>query len=263
MPSGLRKVTDDMKLMNRKDRVGIVSSGENKAHKSVPSATKDGTPKLELLIGRKWVVTNQVGVKDLCIDECYASQTIYIFGCKDSVIHIKGKVNSIIVDKCTRMGVVFTGAAPTISIENTSGFQLYLSKDSIESFITTAKSSEVNVMVRAEDLDADMSLVNHVKISELMSHLEDKRERANSVEEQLYLMKNLLSEHQKSMEQYQIERATYQKVLAKITQMYEQKINDLVLQMEDEHARSVRLEELVILLQKASTNNQSSLQVSC
>nr|GEX35752.1 cyclase-associated protein 1-like [Tanacetum cinerariifolium] len=108
MPSGLRKVTDDMKLMNRKDRAGIVSSSENKAHKSAPSAAKDGPPKLELLMGRKWVITNQIGVKELCIDECDVSQAIYIFGCKDSVIHIIGKVNSIIVDKCTRMGVVFT-----------------------------------------------------------------------------------------------------------------------------------------------------------
>ncbi|GKE09075.1 hypothetical protein Tco_1412626, partial [Tanacetum coccineum] len=46
--SGLRKVTDDMKAMNRKNRAGIVSSGENKAHKSAPSAAKDGPPKLEL-----------------------------------------------------------------------------------------------------------------------------------------------------------------------------------------------------------------------
>ncbi|GJR97640.1 putative ribonuclease H-like domain-containing protein [Tanacetum coccineum] len=62
--------------------------------------------------------------------------------------------------------------------------------------------------------------------------------------------------------QYQIERATYQKALAETTQMYEQKINDLVIQVEDEHARSVGLEELVISLQKASTDNQSSLQLS-
>ncbi|GKD75782.1 kinesin-like protein KIN-UC [Tanacetum coccineum] len=67
-------------------------------------------------------------------------------------------------------------------------------------------------------------------------------------------------EHNK---QYQIERATYQKALAETTQMYEQKINDLVIQVDDEHARSVGLEELVISLQKALTDNQSSLQVSC
>nr|GEU80506.1 cyclase-associated protein 1-like [Tanacetum cinerariifolium] len=174
--AGLRKVTDDMKSKNRKDRAGIVSSGEKETRKSASSAAKVGPPKLELVMGRKWVVENQIGAKDLCIDECDARQTVYIFGCKDSVLHIKGKVNNITVDKCTKMGVVFTdvvaafeivncnsvevqcqGAAPTISIDNTSGCQLYLSKDSLESSITTAKASEVNVMVPAEDPDADMA----------------------------------------------------------------------------------------------------------
>lgn len=43
------------------------------------------------------------------------------------------------------------GAAPTISIDNTAGCQLYLSKDSLEASITTSKASEVNVMVPSED----------------------------------------------------------------------------------------------------------------
>lgn len=53
MPSGLRKVTDDMKAKNRKDRAGIVSSGEKEARKSAASAAKAGPPKLELVMGRK------------------------------------------------------------------------------------------------------------------------------------------------------------------------------------------------------------------
>lgn len=47
------------------------------------------------------------------------------------------------------------GSAPTISVDNTSGCQLYLSKDSLETSITTAKSSEVNVMVPASEADGD------------------------------------------------------------------------------------------------------------
>nr|GEU95088.1 hypothetical protein [Tanacetum cinerariifolium] len=133
----LRKVTDDMNLINRKDREGIVSSGKNKAHTSAPSAAKDGPIKLELLMGRK-----------------YPSYTLFD-------LHTKRLYFNIL---STWM---IQGAAPTISIENTSGFQLYLSKDLIESFITTAKSSEANVMVCAEDLDADMirSLENRTKAS--------------------------------------------------------------------------------------------------
>ncbi|KAM0060837.1 putative cyclase-associated protein CAP/septum formation inhibitor MinC [Helianthus debilis subsp. tardiflorus] len=174
--AGLKKVTDDMKTKNRTDRAGFVSSGEKEPRKSAPAAAaKVGPPKFELVMGRKWVVENQIGVKDLSIDDCDPRQTVYIFGCKDSVLQIKGKVNNITVDKCTKMGVLFTdvvaafeivncsslevqcqGAAPTISIDNTAGVQLYLSKDSLEASITTSKASEVNVMVPPKDPNADM-----------------------------------------------------------------------------------------------------------
>ncbi|KAM0011129.1 putative cyclase-associated protein CAP/septum formation inhibitor MinC [Helianthus debilis subsp. tardiflorus] len=176
--AGLKKVTDDMKTKNRADRAGFVSASEKDVHTSAPSASKVGPPKLELQMGRKWVVENQIGKKDLLIDKCDSKQTVYIFGCKDSVLQIKGKVNNITVDKCTKMGVVFTdvvaaceivncnsvevqcqGTAPTISVDNSAGCQLYLSKDSLEASITTAKSSEINVLVPASGPDND--LVEH------------------------------------------------------------------------------------------------------
>ncbi|KAK3026979.1 hypothetical protein RJ639_041740, partial [Escallonia herrerae] len=172
--SGLKKVTDDMKTKNRADRAGFVSAGEKEGRASSPSFSKVGPPKLELQMGRKWVVENQVGRKNLVIDDCDAKQSVYIFGCKDSVLQIQGKVNTIAVDKCAKMGVVFTdvvaaceivncngvkvqcqGSAPTISIDNTAGCQLYLSKDSLEASITTAKSSEINVLVPGAGPDAD------------------------------------------------------------------------------------------------------------
>ncbi|KAM0058564.1 putative cyclase-associated protein CAP/septum formation inhibitor MinC [Helianthus debilis subsp. tardiflorus] len=37
-------------------------------------------------------VEYQIGVKDLCIDECDPKQTVYFFGCKDSVLQIKGNI---------------------------------------------------------------------------------------------------------------------------------------------------------------------------
>ncbi|KAI7742134.1 hypothetical protein M8C21_003538 [Ambrosia artemisiifolia] len=126
----------------------------------------------------RWVVENQIGKKDLLIDKCDSKQTVYVFGCKDLVLQIKGKVNNITVDKCTKMGVVFTdvvaaceivncnsvevqcqGTAPTISVDNSAGCQLYLSKGSLDASITTAKSSEINVLVPAAGPDND--LVEH------------------------------------------------------------------------------------------------------
>ncbi|XP_015892687.3 cyclase-associated protein 1 [Ziziphus jujuba] len=172
--SGLRKVTADMKTKNRADRTGIVSANEKETRTSSPSFSKTGPPKLELQMGRKWVVENQIGRKNLVIDDCDAKQSVYIFGCKDSVLQVQGKVNNITVDKCNKMGVVFTdvvaafeivncngvevqcqGSAPTISIDNTSGCQLYLSKDSLGVSITTAKSSEINVLIPGSGPDDD------------------------------------------------------------------------------------------------------------
>uniref|UniRef100_M4DMC7 Adenylate cyclase-associated CAP C-terminal domain-containing protein n=1 Tax=Brassica campestris TaxID=3711 RepID=M4DMC7_BRACM len=41
---------------------------------------------------------------------------------------------------------ISTEYAPTVSVENTTGCQLYLSKDSLERAITTVTSREINVM---------------------------------------------------------------------------------------------------------------------
>ncbi|KAL3843460.1 hypothetical protein ACJIZ3_000863 [Penstemon smallii] len=172
--SGLRKVTADMKTKNRADRTGVVSISEKEVRTSSPSFSKTGPPKLELQMGRKWVVENQIGRNNLVIDDCDSKQSVYVYGCKNSVIQIQGKVNNITVDKCTKMGVVFKdvvaaceivncnsvevqcqGSAPTISIDNTAGCQMYLSKDSLEASITTAKSSEINVLVPASESDGD------------------------------------------------------------------------------------------------------------
>ncbi|CAK7329709.1 unnamed protein product [Dovyalis caffra] len=176
--SGLRKVTNDMKTKNRAERTGVVGASEKEGRTSAPSFSKTGPPKLELQMGRKWVVENQIGKKNLVIDDCDAKQSVYIFGCKDSVLQIQGKVNNITIDKCTKMGVVFMdvvaaceivncngvevqcqGSAPTISVDNTGGCQLYLSKDSLGTSITTAKSSEINVLVPGPEPDGD--LVEH------------------------------------------------------------------------------------------------------
>ncbi|KAG6382530.1 hypothetical protein SASPL_157799 [Salvia splendens] len=172
--SGLKKVTADMKTKNRADRSGIVTAPEKGTRAGSSSFSKSGPPKLELQMGRKWVVENQIGRNNLVIDDCDSKQTVYVFGCKNSVLQIQGKVNNITVDNCTKMGVVFKdvvaaceivncsgvevqcqGSAPTISVDNTAGCQLYLSKDALGASITSAKSSEINVLVPGSEPDGD------------------------------------------------------------------------------------------------------------
>ncbi|GAA0159320.1 actin or actin-binding cytoskeletal protein [Lithospermum erythrorhizon] len=172
--SGLRKVTDDMKTKNRADRTGVVPVLEKEDRASAPVISKTLPPKFELQMGRKWAVENQIGRKDLVINECDSKQSVYVYGCKYSVLQVQGKVNNITIDKCTKTGIVFKdvvaacevvncnsievqcqGSAPTISVDNTSGCQLYLSKDSLEASVTTAKSSEMNVFVPGANPDDD------------------------------------------------------------------------------------------------------------
>ncbi|KAI3446104.1 hypothetical protein Pfo_002769 [Paulownia fortunei] len=172
--AGLRKVTNYMKTKNRADRSGVITASEKERRAGSPAFSRAGPPKLELQMGRKWVVENQIGRNNLVIDDCDAKQSVYVYGCKNSVLQIQGKVNNITVDKCTKMGVVFKdvvaaceivncsavevqcqGSAPTISVDNTAGCQLYLSKDALEASITTAKSSEINVLVPGSEPDGD------------------------------------------------------------------------------------------------------------
>lgn len=181
--SGLRKVTDDMKAKNRGDRSGAVPAGPASG---APSATPGsgaaaqiktvGPPRLECEQGRKWVVENQVGNRDIVIDQTEPKQTVYIFNCSSSTIQVRGKVNAITMDKCTRTGLLFdqvvatcelvncagvevqcTGAVPTVAVDKSDGCQLYLPRASLGGTdITTAKSSEVNVVVPGPAEDAEL-----------------------------------------------------------------------------------------------------------
>ncbi|CAL5005951.1 unnamed protein product [Urochloa decumbens] len=171
---GLKKVTDDMKSKNRTDKTGVVTA-EGKETRNAPTfGSTKGPAKFELQMGRKWVVEHHIGNKGLVIEDCDTKQSVYAYGCKDCVLQVKGKVNNITIDKCTKVGVLFKGvvaaceivncnsvevqcegSVPTISIDNTSGCQLYLSKESLETSITTAKSSEINALVPDANSDGD------------------------------------------------------------------------------------------------------------
>ncbi|CAD6245300.1 unnamed protein product [Miscanthus lutarioriparius] len=171
---GLRKVTDDMKSKNRTDKTGVVAAEGKETRNAHSFSSTKGPAKLELQMGRKWVVEHHVGNKSLIIEDCDTKQSVYVYGCKDCVLQVKGKVNNITIDKCTKVGVLFKGvvaaceivncnsaevqcegSVPTISIDNTSGCQLYLSKESLETSITTAKSSEINALVPDANTDGD------------------------------------------------------------------------------------------------------------
>jgi len=173
---GLKKVTADMKTKNRKpeERSSVVKADEvkkpkeEKAAGAGAAAKKMRPPKLALE-GNKWVVEFQQGNQSIVLSETEPRQTVYIYGCKNSVVTIKGKINSIAVDNCHSTGVVFDnaiavvevvnsnniqvqclGKVPSFAVDKTSGFQLYISKECLDAEIVTSKSDSMNVYLPAE-----------------------------------------------------------------------------------------------------------------
>ena len=164
---GLKKVTADMKSKNRQDKVSVVKASD----KPVPvrkAAVKKGPAKFSLE-GNKWVVENQDDNANLVIADTEPKHTVYIYKVDRSVVIIKGKVNSICIDSCNKIGVIFdnaiaqvemvnstsvelqvTGKVPSFAIDKCGGVQLILSKDCLDAEIVTSKSDAMNVQIPVE-----------------------------------------------------------------------------------------------------------------
>lgn len=111
--------------------------------------------------------------KDLVVSDTELKHVVSIFGCTNSTVTIKGKVNAVVlgnsyimIDNCKKTAVVvdsvvssfetvncksiqaqILGKAPTALIDKTDGLILYLSKECLDIEIFMAKSSEVNVSI--------------------------------------------------------------------------------------------------------------------
>ncbi|XP_070534576.1 adenylyl cyclase-associated protein 1-like isoform X3 [Ptychodera flava] len=180
---GLKKVTSDMQTHKnpalrkpyqqgptpyKSPTFSSVTSPTEKKAGPPPVAKKPAKAKLEMS-GSKWLVEHHEGNKNIVVETTALKQTVYIYKCNDSTIQVKGKVNSIVLDGCKKTGVAFDSlvssfdvincqsvqiqvmeVVPTISIDKTDGCQIYLSKDSLDTAIITAKSSAMNVLVPTE-----------------------------------------------------------------------------------------------------------------
>jgi len=145
----------------------VISDAPAEKKTAAPKATgaKKGTPKFELS-GNKWLVEWQDNNKAIEITETELKQTIYIYKCENSVVRIKGKVNSVSLDGCKRVSVVFehalalcemvnctsvevqcSGKVPSIAIDKCSGVQFFLSKEGLDVEIVSSKSDAMNILI--------------------------------------------------------------------------------------------------------------------
>jgi adenylyl cyclase-associated protein len=133
---------------------------------SKPGSLKSKKPAKTALEGNKWSVEYHEGNRSIVIEETSIGQTVNVFGCKDSIVHVKGKVNAIQMVSCTKTSILLdtlvssleltsspsftvqvTGSVPTILIDSCDSGQVYLSEQSLGAEIVTAKSSAINISI--------------------------------------------------------------------------------------------------------------------
>ncbi|KAJ7406281.1 hypothetical protein WISP_134713 [Willisornis vidua] len=180
---GLRHVSDDQKTHKNPSlrAQGPSVRSPTKSHTPSPTSPKNSpqqshAPVLELE-GKKWRVEYQEDKNDLVINNTELKQVAYIFKCNKSTLQIKGKINSITIDNCKKFGLVFDnvvgivevinsrdiqiqvmGKVPTISINKTEGCHIYLSEESLDCEIVSAKSSEMNILIPQDGDYANSSM---------------------------------------------------------------------------------------------------------
>ncbi|RWS21784.1 adenylate cyclase-associated protein-like protein, partial [Leptotrombidium deliense] len=79
-------------------------------------------PKFELE-GKKWMIEYQVGQKELVVNCSEMNQSVSIYKCRDSVVIVKGKVNSITLDSCSKTGIVFDDIVSVVELINCQSIQ--------------------------------------------------------------------------------------------------------------------------------------------
>ncbi|CCA74201.1 probable adenylyl-cyclase-associated protein CAP [Serendipita indica DSM 11827] len=182
---GLRKV--DKSEMTHKNP-SLRTSGSVPARAPSPSPTSKHPPKpkkpaslqakkpskLELQ-GTKWIIEHQENNSSIVLDNTSISHIVTLYGCKNTVVQVKGKVNGVTMSNCQKTSIVvdsvvsvisitnsqsfqlqITGVAPTIQIETTDSGQVYLSEESKAAEIITAKCSAINISIpgwQARDVD--------------------------------------------------------------------------------------------------------------
>lgn len=137
------------------------------------SLTKKKQPKLELE-GNKWVIENFDNEQNLVLEETELNQSVFIFRCKNTTVQVKGKVNTISINECTKINVVADALVsgidiiksnkfaiqvlhkiPNIQIDQSDGGTIYVSEESLDLEVFTSKTSAVNVYIPGVGEDGD------------------------------------------------------------------------------------------------------------
>lgn len=164
-------ITKGLRKVNKDDRNLLTPASERSSRSKSPdprlTPAMNRVPKFEFE-GRKWVLEYHNGSvqEQFTIQATEMNQSVNIYRCECIMVIVQGKLNSITVDSCKKVSLVFDdivslvefincqsiqaqpmGKIPTITIDKTDGIQVFLRKDSLDVEMVSAKSAEINVCI--------------------------------------------------------------------------------------------------------------------
>ena len=175
LQAGQLKKVDRSQMTHKNPELRATSVVKAKETPAQPMKQSGSAPKKDPIFGlekKVWRVEHYDNKHDLEVTPTELSHTMYVYNCSNCTISVKNKINSITLDKCFKVAVVFedvisqfeaincqrieaqsNGKLPLVNIDKTDQFQIYLSKESMNVEIIQAKSSSMNVLVPTEEGD--------------------------------------------------------------------------------------------------------------
>ncbi|RKO95007.1 C-terminal domain of adenylylcyclase associated protein, partial [Caulochytrium protostelioides] len=83
-------------------------------------------PPVFRLEGNKWLIEHQVNNNDIVVENAEINQTVYIFGCQNSTVQVRGKVNAVILDGSRKVGLVVENVLSTVETINCKSCQIQI-----------------------------------------------------------------------------------------------------------------------------------------
>lgn len=66
----------------------------------------------------------QKGNPKLLVEKADMNNVVYMFRCRDSALTVKGKINGIVLDSCTKCTVVFDNLVSSVEFVNCQSVQM-------------------------------------------------------------------------------------------------------------------------------------------
>ncbi|KAI9478180.1 MAG: adenylate cyclase associated N terminal-domain-containing protein [Benjaminiella poitrasii] len=184
--AGLRKV-DKSQMTHKNPSLRASPGSPTNKRQGPPTPNKPDKYTLKKaaktsLEANKWVIENHENNHEIVISETAINQAVYIYNCKNSTIVIKGKVNAITMDSCTKCGIALDSAISTVDVVNSKSFalqvlhvvptiavdkcdsgEIYLSKECLDVEILSAKSNSIGVLVPEGDEFKELPVPEQLK----------------------------------------------------------------------------------------------------